>query len=109
MTAPVIGITGGQPSVSDDFPETLGHLRSDVFIAAYSQSIARAEGTPTRDRVRPGGNTVRRGRNTTAPPGLGICRDIQLINVALGGSVVSDPPVGDGASHAFLGYPAWHP
>jgi putative glutamine amidotransferase len=46
MGKPVIGITGRQTSVRDDFPETLSHLRSDVFVTAYAESVAAAGGIP---------------------------------------------------------------
>jgi putative glutamine amidotransferase len=46
MRPPVIGITGRQESVRDDFPETLSHLRSDVFITAYAECVAAAGGVP---------------------------------------------------------------
>lgn len=150
MTPPVIGITGGQASVRDDFPETLGHLRSDVFITAYAQSVAHAGGVPVwlSRKADPGdlataldGVLIAGGQDidprmygelpgphsTVLDPArdrfeaelvraalrlhrpvLGICRGIQLINVALGGSLVGDLAIGDGESHAFLGYPAWH-
>jgi putative glutamine amidotransferase len=46
MRLPVIGITGRRESVRDDFPESLSHLRSDVFITAYAECVAAAGGMP---------------------------------------------------------------
>jgi len=150
MTAPMIGITGRQASIRDDFPETLSHLRNDVFITAYAECVAQAGGLPVwlsreaapRDLAASLGGVLIAGGQDVDPhlygsipgprstvldpardtfeielvraavrlgrPVLGICRGIQLINVALGGSLVSDLQTGTGASHGFLGYPAWH-
>jgi putative glutamine amidotransferase len=38
-------------------------------------------------------------------PLIGVCRGMQLLNVALGGTLVSDLPVGAGQSHSFVLYP----
>lgn len=38
-------------------------------------------------------------------PVLGICRGLHMLNVALGGTLVPDLPVGQGTSHSFLFYP----
>jgi putative glutamine amidotransferase len=38
-------------------------------------------------------------------PLLGVCRGMQLVNVALGGTLVEDLPVGSGQSHSFVLYP----
>lgn len=38
-------------------------------------------------------------------PILGVCRGMELINVALGGTLIEDLPVGSGDSHSYLLYP----
>lgn len=40
---------------------------------------------------------------------LGICRGIQVLNVALGGTLVADLPRDSGQAHSFDRYPAHHP
>lgn len=44
----------------------------------------------------------------TGTPMLGICRGAQLINVALGGTLVADLPTGVGESHGSYAYPRAH-
>lgn len=39
---------------------------------------------------------------------LGICRGAQLLNVAFGGTLVADLPLGQGESHSYDGYPPDH-
>jgi putative glutamine amidotransferase len=36
MKPPVIGITGRRAGAPDDYPETLSHLCSDVYVTAYA-------------------------------------------------------------------------
>ncbi len=42
-------------------------------------------------------------------PVLGICRGVQVLNVALGGTLVAHLPRDSGQSHSFDLYPAHHP
>lgn len=42
MRPPVIGITGRRAGTPDDYPETLSHLCSDVYVTAYAEAVARA-------------------------------------------------------------------
>jgi putative glutamine amidotransferase len=150
MRHPVIGITGRRAGAPEGYPETLSHLRSDVFITAYAEAVAQAGGLPvwlSREAdpidvaaaldglLIAGGQDVDPRLYGAVPtaastlldpardrfeidlvraavaldrPVLGICRGLQLINVAFGGTLHSDLAVGAGESHAFLGYPAWH-
>lgn len=132
---PLIGVTGRLAQGSAlGMPAGFADARVDAYLSEYAQGVSRAGGLPIHlpligdhaeawaDRIDAlvlvggadvGTDPIRdelelaliSAMRAAGKPILGICRGAQLLNVAFGGALIADLPVGEGEDHADLSHP----
>jgi putative glutamine amidotransferase len=112
-----IAAAGGVPVFvprEDDIDSLLGYLHGVVLTGGTDVDPRRFGERPRKGlwAVDPGRDEFEtvlvRESVSRRLPLLGICRGIQIISVALGGTLVPDLPPDAGEAHSFFGYPLSH-